>query len=96
MDTYLFYGEDGEIFWFTYRPEYQHLELNLLPHESDEFQVIAHLTRDDALFKHMTEPRFLVNNESRWDALPIYLNYHTVIPKMFTVGGKRFIAYCDH
>ena len=59
MDSHLFQGEDGEVFWFTYKLGY--LELNLLPHESDEFQVVAHLTPDDPLFKHMTEQRFLVN-----------------------------------
>ena len=24
------------------------------------------------------------------------MNYHTTIPKMFTVGERRFIAFCNH
>ena len=56
MSSYLFEGDDGDIFWFTMK--FGYLTLCLLEINATEVQEVCDIFRDCPLYEHMIENRF--------------------------------------
>ena len=92
--SYLFEGEGGEIFWFTMILDC--LFVNLLPPDSILVEEPKEISSDCPLYEHMISNRFLDKGKNQHGNAIRFYNYTTATPRMFTIDGRRIIAFSHH
>ena len=75
--TYLYQGENGEVFWFSNREN--DLLLNFFPADTED--LIELEIEDVELRSHILDERYVAPTKSNK-----FLNYTTPVPRMFTIG----------
>ena len=87
-NTYIFYGSEGELFWFS-RAGTKCLTLNLLEADSTKPQLIM-IQKDTELQRHVLEDRyFKAKNQAHY-------YYATAVPRLVTIGSQRLVVFSQH